>query len=35
MTTKETITLLGNNHISTNVKTPLRADAFEKSDDEK
>ena len=35
MTNKETITLLGNNHISTNVKTPLRADAFEKSDDEK
>jgi GTP cyclohydrolase I len=35
MTNKETTTLLGNNHISTNVKTPLRADAFEKSDDEK
>lgn len=27
--------LLGNNHISTSVDTPLRADAFEKSDDEK
>ena len=35
MTNKEAITVLGNNHISTNVKTPLRADAFEKSDDEK
>mgnify|MGYP000559474713 CR=1 FL=1 len=35
MTNKEAITELGNNHISTNVKTPLRADAFEKSDDEK
>ncbi|WP_010181728.1 GTP cyclohydrolase I FolE [Aquimarina agarilytica] len=32
---KNKMELLGNNHISTSVDTPLRADAFEKSDDEK
>jgi len=32
---KEQIELLGENHTSTNVETPLRKDAFDKSDDEK
>ena len=32
---KNKIDLIGDNHISTSVDTPLRADAFEKSDDEK
>jgi GTP cyclohydrolase I len=32
---KKSIEVLGDNHISTNVETPLRSDAFEKSDDEK
>ena len=32
---EEELELLGDNHISTNVETPLREDAFEKSDDEK
>ena len=31
----EQIDTIGNNHISTNVDTPLRKDAFEKSDDQK
>ncbi|PKV51377.1 GTP cyclohydrolase I [Aquimarina sp. MAR_2010_214] len=35
MKDKEQIQILGDNHISTSIKTPLRADAFEKSDDEK
>lgn len=35
MKNKEHINLIGDEHISTNIKTPLRADAFEKSDDEK
>ncbi|WP_299524121.1 GTP cyclohydrolase I FolE [Winogradskyella sp.] len=32
---KEDIELLGDAHISTSIDTPLRADAFDKSDDEK
>ncbi len=32
---KNKIEILGDNHISTSVDTPLRADAFEKSDEEK
>lgn len=32
---KETIELLGDTHVGTSVETPLRADAFEMSDDEK
>ena len=32
---KSEIELLGDNHISTNIDTPLREDAFEKSDEEK
>ncbi|WP_067147893.1 GTP cyclohydrolase I FolE [Pseudotamlana agarivorans] len=32
---KEHINILGDNHISTNVETPLREDAFDKSDEEK
>lgn len=32
---KENIEELGDNHILTSVETPLRADAFEKTDDEK
>lgn len=32
---KNKIESIGDNHISTSVNTPLRADAFEKSDDEK
>lgn len=32
---KEKIETIGDNHISTSVETPLRTDAFEKSDDEK
>ena len=31
----EHIEHLGDHHLSTNVETPLRKDAFEKSDDEK
>lgn len=30
-----TVDLIGDNHIGTSIDTPLRADAFEKSDDEK
>ncbi len=32
---KEQIDIIGDNHISTNVETPLRSDAFDTSDDEK
>jgi len=32
---KEEIELLGDNHVATSVDTPLRKDAFDKSDDEK
>ena len=32
---KEQIEILGDNHIATSVETPLRANAFEKSDDKK
>ena len=32
---KEHLELLGDNHISTNIDTPLRNDAFDKSDEEK
>ena len=32
---KEQIEIIGDNHIATNVDTPLRTDAFEKADDEK
>ena len=32
---KENIELLGDCHVGTNTDTPLRADAFDKSDDEK
>lgn len=32
---KEQIELLGDEHISSNMRTPMRSDAFEKSDDEK
>lgn len=32
---KEEIELLGDNHVSTSIATPLRKDAFDKSDDEK
>ncbi len=35
MKDKEQIMTIGDNHFSTSIKTPLRADAFEKSDDEK
>jgi GTP cyclohydrolase I len=35
MKDKEQIEITGDNHFSTSIKTPLRADAFEKSDDEK
>ncbi|MEP2279918.1 GTP cyclohydrolase I FolE [Maribacter sp.] len=35
MKDKEHIESIGDNHISSNVETPLRADAFDKSDDEK
>jgi len=35
MKNKEQIEIIGDNHISTNIKTPLRPDAFEKSDAEK
>ncbi len=35
MKDKEQIEIEGDNHFSANIKTPLRADAFEKSDDEK
>jgi len=35
MNNKEQIENHGDNHISTSIKTPLRADAFDKSDDEK
>ena len=33
--TQTPIDLIGDNHISSNVETPLRPDAFEKSDDQK
>ena len=32
---KEQIEIIGDNHISSSVETPLRSDAFDKSDDEK
>ena len=32
---KEQIQIIGDNHFSTSIKTPLRADAFDTSDDEK
>ncbi|OSY89269.1 GTP cyclohydrolase [Tenacibaculum holothuriorum] len=32
---KEHIETIGNNHISSNIETPLRTDAFDKTDDEK
>lgn len=32
---KEHIETIGNNHISSNIETPLRSDAFDKTDDEK
>lgn len=32
---KENIEIIGDNHIATNTETPLRKDAFDKSDDEK
>jgi GTP cyclohydrolase I len=35
MKSKEQIQIIGDNHFSTSIKTPLRADAFDKSDDEK
>jgi GTP cyclohydrolase I len=35
MKIKDQIEITGDNHISTSIKTPLRADAFEKTDDEK
>ena len=35
MKDKEKIEILGDNHFSSSIKTPLRADAFDKSDDEK
>ena len=35
MKDKEQIQITGDNHFSASIKTPLRADAFEKSDDEK
>jgi len=35
MKDKKQIETIGDNHFSTSIKTPLRADAFEKSDDEK
>ena len=35
MKNKEDIEILGDNHFSASIKTPLRADAFDKSDDEK
>lgn len=35
MKDKEQIQIAGDNHFSANIETPLRADAFDKSDDEK
>ncbi|AUC84275.1 GTP cyclohydrolase I FolE [Polaribacter sp. ALD11] len=35
MKDKEQITLIGDHHFSTNIKTALRADAFDKTDEEK
>ena len=35
MMDKELIKTIGDHHFSTSVKTPLREDAFDKSDDEK
>ena len=35
MKNKKQIEIIGDNHFSTSIKTPLRSDAFEKSDDEK
>ncbi len=32
---KENVEIIGDNHVGTNVDTPLRIDAFDKSDDEK
>jgi len=32
---KKDIEIIGDNHFSSNIQTPLRADAFEKSDDQK
>jgi len=33
MEDKEQIQIIGDNHFSKSIKTPLRADAFDKSDD--
>lgn len=35
MKNKEQIEITGDNHFSKSIKTPLRADAFDKTDDEK
>jgi len=35
MKNKKQIEIVGDNHFSSSIKTPLRADAFDKSDDEK
>ena len=35
MKDKEQIQIIGDNHFSTSIKTPLLTDAFDKSDDEK
>ena len=35
MKDKEQIQIIGDNHFSTSIKTPLLADAFDKSDEEK
>ena len=32
---KEQIQIIGDTHFSTSIKTPLRTDAFDKTDDEK
>jgi GTP cyclohydrolase I len=32
---RENIEIIGDNHIATNIETPLRSDAFDKSDEEK
>jgi len=35
MKDKEQIQIIGDTHFSTSIKTPLRADAFDRSDEEK
>ena len=35
MKNKKQIEIIGDSHFSTSIKTPLRSDAFERSDDEK